>query len=342
MYGRSIQDIAPEGNEDEPMRMKRPAFQFYPADWRKDAALQSCSLEAQGLWINMLCLAHECEPYGHLVVNGRPMTAAQIGRLVGISPRNAGKLLAELLAAGVPSRAENGAFFSRRMVADEDLRARRAAGGVIGGKHGAKGAEHGAKGGRPARQEPPSDPPPRGGARGVSEPPLKPPPSSSSSSSASAGALASATRAREETPLATAPTPAGAVCLAMRRAGLAATNPGDPRLLALVEQGATVEEFAGIAEEAVRGSKGFAWVLATLQARRGEAAAIRLVPKPAVDPMAWAETRSGVINRANNLGIGPWDEVEAYNGVGPTWSQYKRQVLEADAAARQEPQRRAG
>jgi len=74
-------------------------------------------------------------------------------------------------------------------------------------------------------------------------------------------------------------TPAGLACLAMRKAGMSATNPGDPRLIALCEQGATVEEFAGLAAEAVSKGKGFAWALATLQARRAEAHAIALAPK---------------------------------------------------------------
>jgi hypothetical protein len=154
--------------------LKRPAFQFYPADWRKDMALQSCSVAARGLWIDMLCIAHECEPYGHLTVNGKPMTAAQIGRHTGLTERECAKLIAELEEAGVASRSDEGALYSRRMVRDEDLRNRRAEGGKAGSGHGPKGAEHGAKGGRP----------PKG--RGVSEPPLEPPPSSSSSSSASA------------------------------------------------------------------------------------------------------------------------------------------------------------
>ena len=153
--------------------MKRPAFQFYPADWRKDAALQSCSLAAQGLWINALCIAHECEPYGHLTINGQPMTPAQLGRLVGASAKEAAGLVDELVVAGVASKTDGGALYSRRMVRDEDLRNRRAEGGKAGSEHGAKGAEHGSKGGRP----------PKG--RGVSEPPLEPPPSSSSSSSSS-------------------------------------------------------------------------------------------------------------------------------------------------------------
>lgn len=152
--------------------MKRPAFQFYPADWRKDMALQSCSVAARGLWMDILCIAHECEPYGHLTVNGKPMTAAQIGRHTGLTQRECEKLLQELTDAGVSSVSEDGAIYSRRMVRDEDLRNRRAEGGKAGSEHGAKGAEHGAKGGRPQK------------SRGVSEPPSEPPPSSSSSASA--------------------------------------------------------------------------------------------------------------------------------------------------------------
>ncbi len=75
------------------------------------------------------------------------------------------------------------------------------------------------------------------------------------------------------------PTPAGAACLAMRKAGMAATNPGDPRLIALCAQGATLEEFAGMAAEAVAKGKGFAWTLVAIQSRRAEAAAIALAPK---------------------------------------------------------------
>jgi hypothetical protein len=153
--------------------VKRPSFQFYPSDWRKDMALQSCCVAARGLWIDVMCIAHECEPYGHLTVNGKPMTAAQVGRHTGLTERECAKLLDELEQAGVLSRTEQGAIYSRRMVRDEDLRQRRAEGGKAGSEHGHKGAEHGHKGGRPKS------------GRGVSEHPLDPPPSSSSSSSSS-------------------------------------------------------------------------------------------------------------------------------------------------------------
>lgn len=113
--------------------MKRPAFQFYPADWRKDVELQSCSMAAQGLWINAMCVAHECEPYGHLAVNGKAMNAAQIGRQVGLNARETQALLNELLEAGAARMTPEGMIFSKRMVADERLRNVRADAGRLGG-----------------------------------------------------------------------------------------------------------------------------------------------------------------------------------------------------------------
>ncbi len=113
--------------------MKRPAFQFYPADWRKDVELQSCSMAAQGLWINMMCVAHECEPYGHLTVNGKAMNAAQIGRQVGLSPKEAETLVRELVENGVARRTDDGVIYSARMVKDERLRNIRAESGRLGG-----------------------------------------------------------------------------------------------------------------------------------------------------------------------------------------------------------------
>src|SRR5881394_2713806 len=118
------------GDKARPMT-KRPAFQFYPADWRKDAELQSCSIAARGLWHEMLCVMHECDPYGFLMVAGKPMTMAQLARLAGITTRECQKLVAEIENVNVFSRAENGAIFSRRMVKDEEVREKRAAGGPL-------------------------------------------------------------------------------------------------------------------------------------------------------------------------------------------------------------------
>ena len=113
--------------------MKRPAFQFYPADWRKDPALSACSLASRGLWIELMCIAHEGGTYGVLSINGKPMAPAQIARMVGESPAAVVKLLAELEDAGVFSRDEQGCIYSRRMVKDEHVRNVRADAGRLGG-----------------------------------------------------------------------------------------------------------------------------------------------------------------------------------------------------------------
>lgn len=155
--------------------MKRPAFQFYPADWRKDVELQSCSMAAQGLWVNILCLAHECDPYGHLSVNGKAMSVPQLARHVGLDAKHAQALLDELIDAGVARMKADGMIFSKRMVDDEGLRNRRAIGGSAGAEYGEKGASSGIKGGRPSTKITPLKTP-LGEAK-------EPPPSSSSSSS---------------------------------------------------------------------------------------------------------------------------------------------------------------
>lgn len=112
---------------------KRPAFQFYPADWLTDLALRSCSVAARGLWIDMLCLMHDGRPYGHLTVGKKILVEADVVRIAGVSVEAIEPLLAELEGAEVFSRKPSGVIFSRRMVRDEAIRSRRASGGKLGG-----------------------------------------------------------------------------------------------------------------------------------------------------------------------------------------------------------------
>jgi hypothetical protein len=44
--------------------MKRPAFQFYTADWRNNAKLRRCSAAARGVWMDVLCVLHDSDEYG--------------------------------------------------------------------------------------------------------------------------------------------------------------------------------------------------------------------------------------------------------------------------------------
>ena len=114
--------------------MKRdPWMKFYPSDWRADPRLRMCSLAARGLWMEMLSLMHEAEPYGHLLVSGISPTEAQIGVLAGSPADQIPELIGELASAGVFSRTKDGVIYSRRMTRDSKRRAVAKRNGKYGG-----------------------------------------------------------------------------------------------------------------------------------------------------------------------------------------------------------------
>jgi DNA-binding Lrp family transcriptional regulator len=81
----------------------------------------------------MLCIMHEAEPYGHLLVNGKPVTIHQLAKLSGIDPRSCSRLVAELQQSGVLSVTETQVIFSRRMVRDFEKAKRDQENGAKGG-----------------------------------------------------------------------------------------------------------------------------------------------------------------------------------------------------------------
>lgn len=97
----------------------KPWLKFYPADWQADQALRLCSLGARGLWVECIAIMHRARPYGHLLINGQPVTDTQLAVLVGASPEQVTDALCELGTAGVFSRTKKGVIYSRRMVRDE-------------------------------------------------------------------------------------------------------------------------------------------------------------------------------------------------------------------------------
>ena len=98
---------------------RSPWMKWYPRDLRGDGAVRMCGWAARGLWIDLLGLMHdEGEPYGHLTIKGRPPTPAQLANMLGGSAREITSMLAEMEAAGVFSKTDDGVIFSRRMIRD--------------------------------------------------------------------------------------------------------------------------------------------------------------------------------------------------------------------------------
>lgn len=152
--------------------MKKPAFQFYPGDWRKDQNLSRASLQAKGAMIDIMCLAFECDKRGVLATGGIPWTIDEIAYAIGGDKNQNVIAIEELLTKKILKKNKKGAIFSARMVRDEAILEKRRKGGELGKDHGVKGKEFGKFGGRGVKKPP-------------SIPPSEPPPSSSSSSSTS-------------------------------------------------------------------------------------------------------------------------------------------------------------
>jgi len=108
----------------------RPYFPFYPGDWQRNAKLRICSLAARALWLEMICIMHQAEPYGHLKIGPQKVTNDLLARALGESIKDILPLLRELENAGVFSRESDETIVCRRMIRDEKLRAARASGGI--------------------------------------------------------------------------------------------------------------------------------------------------------------------------------------------------------------------
>ena len=67
------------------------------------------------------------------------------------------------------------------------------------------------------------------------------------------------------------PSRAGAVCVALRAEGMASVNPQHPELLALLDDGAEIQEFVSAARIASEKGKGFAYAIGIVKGQRADA-----------------------------------------------------------------------
>lgn len=125
--------------------MRRPSFQWYPADWRNNANLRRCTWASRGAWVDVLGLFHDSDEYGVLRWPWKQIAAA-----IGCQPSYVRELIDKSVLKGcdvgqcdayvyVPrSGRVDGApvtlvaqqsgpvWYSSRMVRDEYIRVHRA------------------------------------------------------------------------------------------------------------------------------------------------------------------------------------------------------------------------
>lgn len=119
----------------------RPWMKWYPGDWRADPLLRACDPISRYVWMEMIGLMHEAEPYGHLVLAGRAMDYATLSRVIGVDQGVVKGAVKELESLGVFNRTDGGVIVSRRMVRDETRRKTLQNNGAKGGNPKLKNQE---------------------------------------------------------------------------------------------------------------------------------------------------------------------------------------------------------
>lgn len=112
-----------------------PWFKFFPNDWQANPKLAMCSIAARGLWLEMLCIMHQAEPYGYLIIAGKVPTDEQLSSIVRVPVEELQKLLLELSENEVFSKKKSGVIYSRKLARMVEK--------------SRKSQENGAKGGNP-------------------------------------------------------------------------------------------------------------------------------------------------------------------------------------------------
>lgn len=139
-------------------------MKFSPRRWRLDEKLRMCSVAARGAWMELICIMHEAEPYGHLLVAGKPPNDRMLSVMTGIPIIELSTLLHELEENEVFSRNKDGVVFSRAMVRDEEAHIA----AVNFGNKGVEAKRRKSQGEKPPSRAP-STPPSRGASRLESE-----------------------------------------------------------------------------------------------------------------------------------------------------------------------------
>lgn len=80
------------------------------------------SMAAQGLWINMMCIMHQGEPYGYYRFGANEIPDEIGASMTGLSKAEYQKLIKELSDLDIFSVSKDGCIYSRRMVEDEKKR----------------------------------------------------------------------------------------------------------------------------------------------------------------------------------------------------------------------------
>ena len=325
--------------------MKKPSFQFYPADWRNNAKLRRCTWEARGAWLEVMCLLHDSEEYGLL-----RWSIKELAQAIG-APL---KLLKELvdkdvLKGGDKSHesliyiprsgrvdgdpvtlivaANSACWYSSRMVIDEHIRQKK---------------------GESTRFPPSPNPSPKGGIGegfGASLNPSPKPYQSDGSTSSSTttlntkelthslslaqGCVSDAEKIETENQI---QVDSRRIVMALDLVGLPSVSPQHPELLAWMGKGVTEAQFVDAARLSIQKGKGFAYMLGIIGGQIRDAGAVESQQFESQKP--WNSDPQSVEEMAKKLSLKPWQKASSENAFrGEAYTEFLMRVTTAYHAA---------
>lgn len=119
----------------------QPYIPLYVQDYLTDEKLNLCSLEAQGVYIKIMCLMHKSEKYGTILLKQKDKQkestclnfAYKIAKLLPINENIIGRAIAELVEEDV-LQINDDELQQKRMIKDNELSLKRSLAGRKGGK----------------------------------------------------------------------------------------------------------------------------------------------------------------------------------------------------------------
>ena len=113
---------------------KMPAMPFYFDNWRKAPEIRALDLDVRMIWFEMLGFMWESTKRGYLTLNGNPVITPVISKMIGVDINVLERAIQQMEQFNVFSRSDDGTIFCRKMVRDEEIRAKKSIAGKVGMK----------------------------------------------------------------------------------------------------------------------------------------------------------------------------------------------------------------
>ena len=112
---------------------KLPYFKFFTGDWAKDPHLQTCSLGARGLWVELLILMFNSDKKGYLLIAGKSPDLPTLALMVRASIEDCTAFFGELEVKKVFKKDAQGVIYSKKMIQEDEEHQKKSAYGKMGG-----------------------------------------------------------------------------------------------------------------------------------------------------------------------------------------------------------------